>query len=197
PPFDLPNAAESEFPDDYGSLVSNPTNEIPAGVYENTPALAQAAIGQFEVQASPLQMALVASAVANGGVVPTPHVVDRVEDSVTLNVVSDVNPGSWQRALSESHAAELAGAMVQVVERGTAQSVAVSGVVVGAKTGTAQLGTDPPASHAWIVVFAGRPDGPPEIAVAVLVEGQPGNPDQTGGGEAGPIARSLLEQFFR
>ncbi|MDH3306414.1 MAG: penicillin-binding transpeptidase domain-containing protein, partial [Acidimicrobiia bacterium] len=48
PPFDLPNAAESEFPDDYGSLVSNPTNEIPAGVYENTPALAQAAIGQFE-----------------------------------------------------------------------------------------------------------------------------------------------------
>ena len=197
PPFDLPNAAQSIFPTDYGSLVSNPSNEIPAGVYENTPALAQAAIGQFEVQSSPLQMALVVSAVANGGAVPTPHVVDRIEDSVTLNVVSDINPGSWQRALSESHAAELAGAMVQVVERGTAQSVAVPGVVVGAKTGTAQLGTDPPASHAWIVAFAGRPDGPPEIAVAVLVEGQAGNPDQTGGGVAGPIARSILEQFFQ
>ncbi len=197
PPFDLPNPARSVFPADYGSLVSNPTDEIPAGVYENTPALAQAAIGQFEVQASPLQMALVAAAAANGGMVPTPHVVDRVEDSVTLNVVSDVNPGSWQRAMSEANAAELAGAMVQVVERGTAQSVAVPGVVVGAKTGTAQLGTDPPASHAWIVAFAGRPDGPPEIAVAVLIEGQPGNPDQTGGGAAGPIARSLLEQFFQ
>jgi peptidoglycan glycosyltransferase len=87
--------------------------------------------------------------------------------------------------------------MVETVERGTATSVAVPGVVVGAKTGTAQLGTDPPRSHAWIVVFAGRPDGPPEIAIAVLVEGQEGSVDQTGGGTAGPIARSLLEQFFQ
>ena len=197
PPFDLPNAAESLFPVDYGSVVSNSSDEIPAGVYENTPALAQAAIGQFEVQSSPLQMALVAASVANGGVVPSPHVVDRVEDSVTLNEVSDISPGSWQRAISESSAAALAGAMVQVVELGTARSVAVPGVVVGAKTGTAQLGTDPPASHAWIVAFAGRPDGPPEIAVAVLVEGQAGNADQTGGGVAGPIARSIIEQFFQ
>lgn len=197
PPFDLPNTAKSIFPTDYGSLVSNPSEPVPAGVYENTPALAQAAIGQFEVQSTPLQMALVAAAVANGGAVPTPHVVDRVEDSVTLNVVSDHSPGTWKQAMSQSTAAELAGAMVQVVERGTAQSVAVSGAVVGAKTGTAQLGTDPPRSHAWIVAFGGRSEGPPEIALAVLVEGQEGNPDQTGGGVAGPIARSILEQFFQ
>ncbi len=197
PPFDLPNPTESIFPTDYGSLVSSPSDLIPAGVYDNTPALAQAAIGQFEVQASPLQMALVAAAVANGGAVPSPHVVDRIEDSVSLDVVSDNNPGTWQQAMSTANAEALAGAMVAVVERGTAQSVAVPGVVVGAKTGTAQLGTDPPASHAWIVAFAGRPDGPPELAVAVLVEGQEGNPDQTGGGVAGPIARSIIEQFFQ
>jgi peptidoglycan glycosyltransferase len=197
PPIDLPNPATSVFPTDFGSLVSNPSDVIPAGVFENTPALAQSAIGQFEVQASPLQMALVAAAVSNGGTVPTPHVVDRVEDSVTLSTVSEVSPGRWLNAMSEQNATALATAMVETVERGTATSVAVPGVVVGAKTGTAQLGTDPPRSHAWIVVFAGRPEGPPEIAIAVLVEGQEGSSDQTGGGTAGPIARSLLEQFFR
>ncbi len=196
-PFDLPNPVTSVFPTDYGALVSNPSDEIPAGVYENTPALSQAAIGQFEVQASPLQMALVAAAISNGGSVPTPHVVDRIEDSQTLRTVTDVNPGRWLNAMSEQNAAALATAMVETVERGTATSVAVPGIVVGAKTGTAQLGTDPPRSHAWIVVFAGRPDGPPEIAIAVLVEGQEGSVDQTGGGTAGPIARSLLEQFFQ
>lgn len=197
PPFDLPNAEASKFPTDYGSLVSNPSDLIPAGVYDNTPALSQAAIGQFEVQASPLQMALVAAAISNGGAMPTPHVVDRVEDTQTLNTVTDVSPGRWLNTMSEQNAGALATAMVETVERGTATSVAVPGVVVGAKTGTAQLGTDPPRSHAWIVVFAGRPDGQPEIAIAVLVEGQEGSVDQTGGGTAGPIARSLLEQFFQ
>jgi peptidoglycan glycosyltransferase len=68
--------------------------------------------------------------------------------------------------------------------------------VVGGKTGTAQLGTDPPRSHAWVIGFAGRPGEPAEIAVAVLVEGQEGSSEQTGGRVAAPIARALIEGYF-
>ena len=78
----------------------------------------------------------------------------------------------------------------------TAAGLAIPGLVVGGKTGTAQLGTEPPRSHAWIIGFAGRPEERAEIAVAVLVEGQEGSSEQTGGAVAAPIARSILERFF-
>ena len=60
--------------------------------------------------------------------------------------------------------------------------------MVGGKTGTAQLGTDPPQSHAWIIGFAGPPGETPHVAVAVIVEAQPGASEQTGGQVAAPIA---------
>ncbi len=196
PPLDLPLPIPSQFPTDFGSRVSGPTDEIPAGVFEDTPALAQSAIGQNNVSATPLQMALVAAAVANGGLMPVPHVMLAVEDSETGAQTSSFDDGTWLRAMSPETAAELTQAMIEVVNRGSAQAMAVSGLVVGAKTGTAQLGTDPPRSHAWIIGFAGRPNEPAELAVAVLVEGQEGSSEQTGGRVAAPIARALLEQFF-
>ncbi len=196
PPIDLPIPVASNYPTDFGGLVNNPTDEIPAGTFENTPALAQTGIGQNDVSASPLQMALVAAAVANGGQVPTPHVLSSVEDADTGQTTSEFRPSVWQRAMSPQVSADLTSAMIQVVERGSAQNAAVSGLVVGAKTGTAQVGTDPPRSHAWIIVFAGRPNEPAELAIAVLVEGQEGNSEQTGGQVAAPIARSLIEQFY-
>ncbi len=64
---------------------------------------------------------------------------------------------------------------------------------MGGKTGTAQLGIDVPSSHAWIVGFAGPPGGPAEIVVAVIVEGQDGAAEQTGGRVAAPIARRIIE----
>jgi len=197
PPIDLPLPVASVFPTDFGSLVSNPTGEIPAGIFEDTPLLAQSAIGQNNVSATPLQMALVAAAVANGGSVPTPHVLLAVEDAESGGVTARFDNGTWQDAMSSQIASDLTGAMIQVVERGSAQALAVPGLVVGGKTGTAQLGTDPPRSHAWIIGFAGRPEQRAEIAVAVLVEGQEGSSEQTGGRVAAPIARALVEQFFR
>ncbi len=194
PPFDLADPVVSEFPSDYGSLINN---DVPAGVYENTPLLAQAGIGQFDVQASPLEMALVAAAVANGGQLPTPHVVERVENSVTLQTIDDVNPGSWQRAMSGDTAQTLAELMVQAVERGTGRAAIVPGVVVGGKTGTAQLGTDPPQSHAWFIAFAGRPGEAADLAIAVLVEANENAGNQTGGGVAAPIARAMIEQYYQ
>ena len=177
PPIDLPSAARSVFPTDFD---------------QNIPALAQSGIGQNDVSATPLQMALVAAAVANRGSVMTPHVVARITDD-ERTVVEEREPQEWTRAMSEENAEILRQAMIEVAEDGTARNLAIPGVEVGGKTGTAQLGTDPPRSHAWIIGFAGAPGGPPTVAVAVMVEGQPGASEQTGGRVAAPIARAVME----
>lgn len=195
PPIDLPGATASRFPTDYGDEMRPPSLEIPAGVFEDTPGLAQASIGQNDVSATPLQMALVAAGIANNGEVPEPRVVTEIRN-VRGDIVEDPNPSVWQRPISERTADLMATAMVNVVDNGTARSVAISGLVVGAKTGTAQLGTDPPRSHAWMIAFAGETVDTPEIVVAVLIEGEDGNSEQTGGRVAGPIVRSLIETFF-
>lgn len=177
PPIDLPGAARSVFPTDFD---------------QNLPALAQSGIGQNDVSATPLQMALVAAAVANGGSIMAPQVVAAVRDDEN-QVVEEREPEEWRRAMSPEDAATLRRAMIGVVEQGTASRLAIPGMEVGGKTGTAQLGTDPPRSHAWIIGFAGPPGGEPTVAVAVLVEGQEGASEQTGGRVAAPIARAVME----
>jgi penicillin-binding protein A len=85
--------------------------------------------------------------------------------------------------------------MVSVVDDGSAERLddeLPPSYVVGGKTGTAQLGTDPPRSHTWIIGFAGPPNQPAEVAVAVIVEGQEGASESTGGTVAAPIAGSVL-----
>ena len=176
-PIDLTSPARSNFPTDFE---------------RNLPALAQSAIGQNDVAATPLQMALVAAAVANDGQVMAPHVLDEVRDT-DGNVVDTYDLEEWTRAMDPGTAALLREAMVGVVESGTATRLAVPGFTVGGKTGTAQLGTDPPRSHAWIIGFAGPPGEVPSIAVAVIIEGQDGASEQTGGRVAAPIAQALLQ----
>jgi peptidoglycan glycosyltransferase len=87
--------------------------------------------------------------------------------------------------------------MVGVVEGGTASVLALDGVEVGAKTGTAQVGAESSGTHAWIVAFAGPPGEPATVAVAVFVEAKPGQGEQTGSRVAGPIARRVLEAALR
>jgi peptidoglycan glycosyltransferase len=87
-------------------------------------------------------------------------------------------------------------AMVSVVTDGTASRLddeVDGGIVVGGKTGTAQIGSDPPRSHAWIIGFAGPEGEIPHVAVAVLVEGQEGASEQTGGRVAAPIGAAVLQ----
>jgi penicillin-binding protein A len=195
PPLDVPATAASRIPTDYGAQLQPPSEQIPAGVFENTPALAQVSIGQNDVSATPLQMAMVAAGIANDGRVMRPHLVEEILDR-TGDVVSRTQPEVWRTATSPQVAADLRGAMLGVVQAGTAQGLAVGGLEVGGKTGTAQLGTDPPRSHAWIVGFAGRPGQAAEIAVAVIVQGQEGASEQTGGRVAAPIARAVIERYF-
>jgi len=152
--------------------------------------LAQSAIGQRDVQASPLQMAMVASAIANGGRLMTPYLVDTVR-AADLTVVSQTPPEVYSDAVSSATASALTQMMVGVVESGTGRSARIDGVQVAGKTGTAQtLQGQPP--HAWFTAFA--PADAPRVAVAVIVEngGSLGN-EATGGAVAAPIARAVIE----
>ena len=137
---------------------------------------------------------LLVNAVANDGEVPNPHVVKSVVDSEG-SVLHEADLDAWRRAMSVSTSLELREAMVDVVESGTAQSVALEGLVVGAKTGTAQLGADIESTHAWLIAFAGDRFERPAVAVAVIVEADPELGEQTGGRVAGPVARDVLRAW--
>lgn len=176
-PLDMPDGVKSVFP----SKVGN-----------DPPKLAMSSIGQNDVQATPLQMALVAAGVANGGTIMKPHLLAEVRDEQG-RTVSTFSPSKWLAPMSASNAATLFDDMVGVVQGGTATGLAISGCTVGGKTGTAQLGTDPPRSHTWIIGFAGPPGRTPTVAVAVVVLNQSGGSEATGGRVAAPIARAVLE----
>lgn len=191
-PIDLTLPATSAFPESFGARLSPGAEPGDVDIYEDTPGLAQSSIGQSNVAATPLQMALIAAGVANAGNIMVPHVMSEVRDR-DAEVVDAFVDTIWRSPLQPPDAEILRQAMVGVVEGGTATSMQIPGFTVGGKTGTAQLGTEPPRSHAWVIGFAGPPGQPAEVAVAVLVEGQEGASEQTGGTVSGPIARQLME----
>ncbi len=190
PPIDLTRPASSVYPTDFGEVVRRPPDRAP--VYEDTPALAQTAIGQNDVAATPLQMALVAAGVANGGEIMVPHVMSEVQ-ARDGDTVTRFDERVWRESMEPEVAEVLRRAMVSVVQNGTASGLRLNGFEVGAKTGTAQLGTTPPRSHAWMIAFAGPPGEQPTVAVAVMVQGVEGDDGLTGGRVAGPIAKAVLE----
>ena len=173
PPLDLPAPATSTFP---------PLSEL-----RSQPQVATSAIGQLDVTASPLQMALVASAVANQGTIMAPHVLSRVTDTQG-QVVRSAEAKAWKQPMTAPEANRLKDMMVGVVQRGTAGRAAIPGVQVAAKTGTAQTTGD--NAHAWITAFA--PADAPRVAVSVIVESQPGVSEATGGTIAAPIAQAVI-----
>ncbi|HET8526926.1 MAG TPA: penicillin-binding protein 2 [Actinomycetota bacterium] len=154
------------------------------------PAVAISAIGQQDVAANPLQMALVAGAIANDGVEMQPRLVTEARDP-SGRVIAEFQPQEFSEPLSPENAAALTQMMVGVVESGTGTAAQIPGVTVAGKTGTAQHGEgeDP---HAWFVCFA--PAEAPRIAVAVIVlDGGSLGSEATGGQVAAPIARAVLE----
>jgi len=149
---------------------------------------AASAIGQASDAMTPLQMAMVAAGVANGGVVMKPYLVaqERAPDSSVLTVA---HPQQLSRAVSSTVAAELTSMMVGVVNNGTGQAAQIPGVTVAGKTGTAENVPGKP-THAWFVCFAPAQD--PQVAVAVIVEN-----GGTGGVTAAPIARQVMQAVLR
>jgi len=161
-----------------------------AGSFQsNQPQFAFAGIGQGVVAVTPLQMALVAEGLANGGVIMAPHVVSEIRDA-NNKLVERINPSPWMTATTPQVAAAVTQMMVNVVQSGTGTAAQIPSVTVAGKTGTAQNAPNQ-APHAWFVAFA--PAQAPRYAVAVLVEhgGSQGN-DATGGAVAAPIAARML-----
>jgi peptidoglycan glycosyltransferase len=124
-----------------------------------------------------------------------PHVVQEIRDGEGA-LVSDNEPKVWKTVVDPSVARTMHDAMLGVVQNGSAKALAVPGFEVGGKTGTAQLGTEPPQSHTWIIGFGGPP-GDPQVAVAVIVERQPGASEATGGRVAAPIGQAVLQQALK
>jgi penicillin-binding protein A len=153
----------------------------------------QSAIGQFDVRATPLQMAMVAASIANGGVEMKPYLVNELVGP-DLAVIDQTKPVELRRAVSSQVAAELSQMMESVVQRGTGTSAQIPGVRVAGKTGTAENATGQPP-HAWFVAFA--PAVQPKIAIAVVVENGGGNSDATGGAIAAPIAKAVIQAALK
>jgi peptidoglycan glycosyltransferase len=136
-------------------------------------------------------MALAAAAVANGGIIMKPHVMDHVTDQ-DGNVIERWVNAPWLTVMSPATAATMRDLMIGVVQNGTAKGMQIPGVQVAAKTGTAEVDKSPPTSNAWMVAFA--PADAPRIAVAVIVERLPGvGNDTTGGRIAAPIAKAVIQ----
>jgi penicillin-binding protein A len=167
-------------------------SQVPQGM--NPPQSAQAAIGQFDVRVTPLQMAMVSAGIANKGVMMTPYSVKTVR-SPDLSVIDEANPQELSRAVDADVAAQLTRMMQRVVEGGTGTRAQIPGIAVAGKTGTAQQGEGRPP-HAWFTAFAPADD--PKIAVAVVVEdgGRAGN-EAFGGAVAAPIAKAVMESVLR
>jgi len=157
---------------------------------QRQPAVAISAIGQDQVAANPLQMALVASAIANGGVEMQPRLVTEVLEP-TGQPIQTFQPVEFGTPISPETAQDMTQMMIDVVDHGTGTSAQIPGITVAGKTGTAQHGTGE-APHAWFVSFA--PAENPQIAIAVVVlDGGDLGSEATGGAVAAPIAKTLIE----
>src|SRR5438552_6651094 len=155
--------------------------------------VATSAIGQQDVLANPMQMALVGAAIANGGVEMEPHVVKEIRDA-DGRLVKEIKPSVFGRPISARTSAELTAMMESVVNAGTGTAAQIPGIQVAGKTGTAETPSGKP--HAWFVSFA--PAQNPKIVVAVVVlNGGDLGSDATGGAVAAPIARAVIEAALR
>jgi penicillin-binding protein A len=180
-----------------------PDNQmIPSGIRRNGTRYVQegfdagrVAIGQGgsegAIEATPLQMAEVAAAIANKGRLMKPRLTDRIvrKDG---RVKERIEPDLQSEVMKPETAAALTDMMGRVVEEGTGTAAALSGIRVAGKTGTAEVGANREFTQPWFICFA--PIDNPKLAVAVTVERQPAG--SFGGVVAAPIAKSVLETML-
>src|SRR6478735_3818888 len=181
-------------------LETPPTERVASGLYKNGRLFDPAnesqidpgrlAFGQFSLLSTPLQMAMVGQAIANGGEELQPYLVDRIV-APDGSLVSRTTPHSLGRPIKPQTAAELNQMMQLVVQGGTAATVGFPpGLKVAGKTGTAELGLGT-VYDAWFVCFA--PADNPRYVVAAVVQKQPNG---FGASVAAPIAKAILEKLM-
>jgi peptidoglycan glycosyltransferase len=139
--------------------------------------------------ATPLQMALVAAGVANGGKVMAPHLVNRVTNAGGHTVVR-IRPSVWKNTMKPQTAAELNVMMQAVVTGGTGTAAQIPGIKVAGKTGTAET-NEKSVYVAWFIFFA--PADNPTVAGAVVIEHQLNG---FGGTVSAPIAKQLMQALL-
>lgn len=178
----------------FNSSISIPMNSstsvFPTNIDGAQTALSS--IGQFDVRATALQMAMVVSSIANDGNLMQPYLVKSVLTS-DLVEIERTNPSSRNLAISATTAKLLKSMMKTVVNAGTAYTVRIPGIEVGAKTGTADSGTTKSA-HAWMVANATK--GNRTLSIAVVVENGGGSAEVSGNRIAGPIVAKIIKQAF-
>jgi len=182
PPIDLPTGsrrASGEYAN--GRLLAPTSDRVDVG---------RMGIGQDKLEVTPLQMAMVAAAVANHGVLMTPHLTDRAVDKDGRSVET-VKPAAFSDVMSPQTATEVGAMMSHVVnDGGTGTAAALPGIEVAGKTGTAQLGAGTSVNQLSFIAFA--PLQNPRVAIAVTVERAAG----FGGTVAAPIAKAVLQSLL-
>ena len=172
PPLDLPEVARSSMPQAWQSDLAEVASE---------------GYGQGDLLVTPLQMCLYGCAVANGGVIMQPHLLQDVRQG--QDVVEKFESKEWLSMMSSGTAGRILEMMIEVVRSGTGRQAAISGYAVAGKTGTAEVQGKP--DHTWFLGIA--PARNPQVVVAVVVENSGGS----GGSVAAPIARKVMEAALR
>lgn len=148
----------------------------------------QIAIGQGKAEITPIQLAMITSAVANQGTCMTPYVVDHIETG-DGELLKAYKPNSYKELMTKQEASILTSMMEDVVEEGTGKKMADSPYQAAGKTGSAEYNGVKEDSHAWFTGFA--PANDPEIVVTIIVEGI-----GSGGDYAVPIAKRIFDDYF-
>ncbi|CAM5583477.1 peptidoglycan D,D-transpeptidase FtsI family protein [Streptomyces chartreusis] len=180
------------------------SQDVPVRAYESVypkdmdkAQTALSGIGQFDVTATPLQMAMVSAAIANDGKLVSPHMVSQITDSGGNALENYDDSADTTEIVSSSTAEQLQSAMQTVVEDGTGTNAQIAGATVGGKTGTAQHGeNNSKTPYAWFTSY-GKADGK-EVAVAVLVEqSDAARSEVSGNGLAAPVAKAVMEAALK
>ncbi|MFC0507300.1 peptidoglycan D,D-transpeptidase FtsI family protein [Micromonospora costi] len=186
--FEQDDLTVGQLGEDGLTVAASRTGDMTAPDGATDPAaLAQSSIGQRDVRMTPLQGALIAASVANGGSQMRPYLIKQLLGPDRTTVYDAAKPRELRRPVSDQVAGDLRDMMVSVVENGTGRKAAINGYTVGGKTGTAQSAPDRP-DHGWFIGFALDKNGTPVSAVCVeLEQAGPG-----GSAEAARIAGLIM-----
>ena len=181
PQLDYPAEQMSASGEHSGEAIVAPTSErVDVG---------RMGIGQDKLMVTPMQMAEVASAVADHGVLMVPHITERVVDSEG-STVETIGPRVQSVVMKRSTATAVTGMMEAVVNEGTGTSAQIPGVRVAGKTGTAETQFGKAINNVWFIAFA--PANDPRVALAVTLKGVPGQ----GATFAAPVAKTVIERLL-
>jgi cell division protein FtsI/penicillin-binding protein 2 len=173
------------------------TSVYPSDMDKSSTALT--GIGQFDVTATPLQMAMVSAAIANDGKLVSPHMVSQTGDA-DGNVLRNYDDSTETKEIvSSSTAQQLQSAMQTVITDGTGTNAQISGATVGGKTGTAQHGeNNSKTPYAWFTSYAKSDSNGKEVAVAVMVEqSDAARSEVSGNGLAAPVAKAMMQAALK